>query len=96
MLENIEITDEVLEEVKYLRELITMLRDQISNLTPQSPKSHGQTMNVLISGKRSITSNLTFLWLDMRVRCRSRHPGQGARDPAVPVPEIWDRERDLF
>ena len=41
MLENIEITDEVLEEVKVLRELITMLRDQISNLTPQSPKSHG-------------------------------------------------------
>lgn len=50
MLEDIEITDEVLEEVKVLRELITMLRDQISNLTPQSPKSHGQTMNVLITG----------------------------------------------
>ena len=25
---------------------------------------------------------------------RGRHPGQGPRDPAVPVPEIWDRDRD--
>ena len=24
----------------------------------------------------------------------SRHPGQGPRDPAVPVPEIWDRDRN--
>ena len=25
---------------------------------------------------------------------RGRHPGQGPRDPAVQVPEIWDRDRD--
>ena len=27
---------------------------------------------------------------------RGRHPGQGPRDPAVPVLEIWDRDWDSF
>ena len=30
------------------------------------------------------------------IKSRDRHPGQGPRDHAVPVPEILDRDRDSF
>ena len=33
---------------------------------------------------------LRYLWF--MIISRGRHPGQGPRDPAVPVPEIWDRD----
>ena len=41
-----------------------------------------------------ISDSVFFCHRNSCTGTQGRHPGQGPRDPALPVPEIWDRDRD--
>ena len=79
-----------------------------SNDVQASPHQGLKIIYVVVYG-RLVPFLMAHFWTSTKRQCifeiwiykcspgasnRGRHPGQGPRDPAVPVPEIWDRDRD--